>query len=452
MNYTIDPSVCALPDIEAFSTEEKIGVCKAFVDNLAYLQFIITNTSVRNIKLFVFKKYLKAYFNRNTFQYLNELFKMNNEDNYCRKTGGLVAFWEDLPNRILQSKKLYYLEDYMGINPVNLCNNALCDPETGSLTENREDAKRLKRNIVLLAFLNQYIYKDHSVNPLLTDFQITGDVFKTAVKQGAAEHSFSEAPKQAITFENTMVENKYFAAARRHIRRVFSTAQEAIIAAGENFGAALVFDTAAILEQIKEYEEGIGETKKSPSVTKDDLETIRRHEKEYPNTIYDHLDALDKLVKFIGKSEKNISLGNRPYIFADAFFECESPEVPKKYKYPRWCSGHPHEHECTLRNKCPVYLFKCGSTGIYPVCYKCRGFLRLCGYQCSDEDPKTKENAAARKQREQEDGTISWLHLKPYSWHETHPLAPLTLRIHFQLADNKIKIDYIGPHLFVARV
>jgi len=135
---------------------------------------------------------------------------------------------------------------------------------------------------------------------------------------------------------------------------------------------------------------------------------IIKHIKECPYTLYDHLDSLDKLVRYF-KSTKQIPINKRRSIL--------------------------NKFERKNNDKSTCYLDK------EIVCKKCSAFLRFCRYDCSGEKA-TEERTI--------DGKLFQIHLKPYEYGKDGPnkdIADLTLRIYFRWDDDKIQVGYIGKHL-----
>jgi hypothetical protein len=241
---------------------------------------------------------------------------------------------------------------------------------------------------------------------MIINSEIHKDRAKITANVSNVTHQFliDDIPKHEFLIKEQIVELCKFD--EKYLRRQIDTIENAISKAKENFCETLDFSDMAE-ESIVEYKNRMFKLKKLyPAHTA----KIDRHIKECPNTLYDHLDSLDKLVKHY-KATEHIMFNKRTALL----------DKYRKEEYIRRLNTCYSDEEL--------------------VCKKCMAFIRFCRYDCSGEIAR-KEGIFNGKQYQ--------IHLKPYSYSTdgvNRDIADLTLRIYFRWDGEKIQIGYIGKHL-----
>jgi len=420
-NFLVDASVYALPVcIPENPDKEIVKLFEEYIDNLNILinllfpygdtsintflklnKFLFSSSDINllnNNKLILDRpnkgKLEKILITSKQRYYLHDLWSNFSSIINCLYTKENNYSMEQI-NTIIQSprpRRWRILEDYLDVNDIEVTENSICDIDIRNNFKSIFLFDNLKKNLYMLTFLNYCIYKSSDITTIITASNENG--FNLDINVNNIIHKFNNIQNK-IWISNGFVKNKHIKNIKYgnflSLRQVFHT-----IESNRLFEGTLMF-SKAIYDYIDEYESILTqllETSKK-NVKKD----IEYYKTEYSNTIFDCLNGLDKLAKFI----KINNILHPPQAISKNFFECE-----------KWIKDN-------------------------EICKRCCCYLRLCGYNCSGENTKRKI-----------DDNYYIIHLKPYSYNiegsEKH-LADLTLRIYFRWDDDKIQVGYIGKHL-----
>jgi len=408
-NYLVDASVYALPmQIQEKTDVEMINLYEEYLENLNRLfEFIDPNTDDRNFRInhFLFcVKDIKLMIDNNLFfddDIMTKLRKMSLQRKHKIRLDLLEKFFLN-EIRTLQWKggntkpeKLCSIETYIGIDNITNSKTISCVPDIASGISNVNLVDNLKENIGILAFLNEKVYKCSDITKIITNNQEKECKVNISIQR--IKHNFKNLEKQDINISNCTIINSSV----RSLRKLeFYSIDDVLKNAKNDFKNTLEYGNN-IDESIDEYKKVLAKLRSDRNI---DIEKINKFYKEYPIAVYNCLDVLDKLVKYSEFDDKNNSIQS----ISNNFNDCE-----------KWIKEN-------------------------DICKKCRGYLRVCGYDCSGE-----------KTTSQFDGDTYVIHLKPYSkmtdYKDTKMLgskyAEKSLRIYFRWDINKIKIGYIGKHL-----
>ena len=397
-NYLIDASAYALPN--KISDKSELGTAISFdeyLDNLNnliefigsmdknqrinYIQF-----SSNDIRLLIKKE---LFWDDNTKKRLRnmELSKKNK-----KRLDILADFFLQELSRLQWSgsnskpEKLCSIEAYTGIDDIDIKKDAIYTPDIASEVYDKNIAENLKKNICKLAFLNEKIYLDQSITKIIIGN--SGKECKVNIVIQKIMHNFNNIGYQDIKIiDNTVLISTF----QNLKKRIFLCIDDALENAENDFNKTIEF-SENIYKSIDEYKDILAEIRSNTDI--DGILKIDNFKNEYPFMVYSSLDILNKLVKFYEKSNKSDSI------------------------YP------------LSKN------FNCKKIGENEICTKCRGYLRICGFDCSDEN---KERIF--------DNQLYKIHIKPYTVMSGGKYEKLSLRIYFRWDKDKIKIGYIGKHL-----
>ena len=416
-NYTIDASIYLIPDVNNLSLEDKTKEYREFISRITILKKILQSFK-KDVKLYFFQKDIKLLINNNklfTKEKLTELRKLNLGKKYDSQLNDLYDFYLILIDKLKKrgydnvSNKIYSkyitIETHLNvnINDLNIGSNPIYEPCIGNISYDTAYLNLLNKKMILHAFLNHYVYLNNGINKLLIYPDVPDKEIKITARINEITHQFSmnEIPRNHFLINKQIVE--FYKFNNINNRNIFDSIDQALQKAKENFSETLFF-SSEVNESIKKYKETMFELLRlMPSNS-----IILNHIDECPYTLYDHLDSLDKLVKYY-KSTKQIPINKRKPI---------SNKYVKKYNDRDTCYS---DKEI--------------------VCKKCSAFLRFCRYDCSGET-STEERII--------DGKLFQIHLKPYEYGKNgcnKDIADLTLRIYFRWDDDKIQVGYIGKHL-----
>jgi hypothetical protein len=271
--------------------------------------------------------------------------------------------------------------------------NCSYKPDLSNDVKNLNLAEKLKKNINILSFFNQYVFKTNDITKIITNSKEEESDIDIEISD--IKHIFNNIPHQGIKIASGKVINCNLHSLNQ---RKFVSINEAIQESAVNFNNTIEF-SQSINNSINEYENDL--TLLEEQFFGDKKEKIKTYIMEYPLIVYDSIAALDKLVKY------HASNGG---------------------------SNHP---QAISKN------FNCRSIGKDDICSKCCGYLWLCGFECSGEGDLKHPRAI---QERTIDGQLFRIHLKPYKVMEGTQRAGLSLRIYFRWDTNKIKIGRIGRH------
>ena len=408
-NYIVDASVYAIPkQIPDELNTETINLFEKYLDNLNKLFEFIGSTD-RNIKINYF------FFSKNDIELLiknNLLFLGNNniqkliknpdlKKDYKIRIKSLEDFILNEINRLTLSgqnqkpEKICTIENYIGIDDIDTKEKIFCIPDISNEISNVCLKDTLKRNISILAFLNNKIYKRQDITKIITNNYEEECRINLSIQK--IKHNFNNIGDQNIEISNCTIINSNLQGLKK---RGFSSINDALEKAETDFKDTIEFSNK-VDESIDEYEEILTKLRNDRNNNNEKIDNQKRN---YPVFVYDCLDVLDKLVKY---SKLNINQ----------------------------ISPHPISKK-----------FVCKEIGKNNICNKCCGYLRLCGFDCSDEKEDDLKNSKAINERTI-DNKLYRIHLKPYSITQGTKYADLTLRIYFRWDDDKIQVGYIGKHL-----
>ena len=433
-NYAIDAGVLAVPDVNNLSLKEKATKYQEFKNNISVLQTILKPYK-KDIKLFLFRGDVISL-NRKvipTNQIITEVRQLGQlgEKTY-HGFHDLYDYYLDLV-RALQKlitkngnpktenqksndlkfihQKCTIIESHldMTVNDIAGENNLETTHDLKTIYNDTGSIELFRKKLMFLAFLNRFIYLNSEINKLVINAEIPGDQIQVSIKIKTVNHHFllDFIPKTGFTINKQPVEFCKFD--EKHLRKHYktlNTVEDAFLKAKSEFSGTLDFSDN-IQNDLKKYQGTMDTLKKDyPKDSK-----VDNHVNECPNTLFDHLEALDKLVKYyrISQASNNIAINKRKPIM-------------EKFR------------------RIPNDMSTCYNDDIL-VCKKCSAFLRFCRYNCSGEDEKIE----AKKDDKQ-----FIIHLKPYSYSidgRNNYIADLSLRIYFRWDTDKIQVGYIGKHL-----
>jgi hypothetical protein len=420
-NYLVDASIYALPEcIPENPNEEIVKSYEKYIDNFNILINLLFPYGETPINTFL--KVNQFLFSSSDLKILNNQNLALNRPNkgkleiILRKSKqkymihGLWSCYSNIINYLYTQDKNYtseqnniylqspkpkrwrILEDYLDIDNIEVKVNNICNTDITKDIKSVSLSENLKKNICMLAFLNHCVYKTSDITTIITTS--SENEFQLDVNVENVRHNFNNIQNR-IWISKGFVKNI-------HIRNIKSYNFLSLRQVIENIESKKLFDNTLIFsktinDSIDEYEGILFRLfEASGNETKNDIEYYRT---EYSNIVFDCLDGLNKLVKFI----KTNSILPPFQVISQDFSECE-----------KWIRDN-------------------------EICKKCCCYLKLCGYNCSGENTKRKIG---------DDSYV--IHLKPYSYNtegkEKH-LINLTLRIYFRWDDDKIQVGYIGKHL-----
>ena len=417
-SYTIDTSIYSVPDVTDILVDEKIKKYQAFVDRIYILNNLLKPQNA-NIKLYFYRKDIKSLKKRQglfTKDKLNEFKKL-----LCVKYN-LYPLLDDLQefyitlieNLITHGYEKKYegdekdysryitIESHININTsdIEVINDIECEPPINNLSFLKDYNKKL----AIHAFLNRYIYRDSGINKIVLNQEMSSNKIKLNANISNITHQFliDDIPKTRFIINEQAIEFCRFE--ENFLRKQYSTIEDAFFQARIDFCNTLDF-LDSVEKNIKDYQQTMNDLKEQ-CFDCEKYKKIADHMKECPNTLYDHLDSLDKLVKYY-KDTKDVPINKRRPIME------------------KYIQKYDDKSTCYKEKK--------------PICRKCCAFLRLCRFRCSGEK---KENMFGGKKFN--------IHLKPYSYgteRNNKDIAALTLRIYFRWDTENIQIGYIGKHL-----
>jgi hypothetical protein len=409
-NYLVDASVYALPkQIQDKTDAETINLYEEYLENLNKLfEFIDLTSDDRNLKInhFLFcAKDIKLMIDNNLFlddDILTKLRRINLQKKHKFRLENLGNFilneisplrWK---GKNIKPEKICSIENYIGVDNISIKKDIFCVPDIAGGISNVNLADNLKKNIGILAFLNEKVYKSQDITKIITSNHEKECSVNISILD--ITHNFNNLERQNINISDCTILNNDV----RNLKKCeFSSIDDALENARNNFKDTLEY-SKNIYESIEEYEKILTKLRNDNN----DIEKINKHKKEYPVIVYDCLYTLDKLVKYYKQNDKK------------------------------------HSPQPLSRN------FNCNSIGDNNICNKCRGYLRVCGYDCSDERKEDLNNEKVKEARTIDDQLFQ-IHLKPYSKTEGAKYSEKSLRIYFRWDTDKIKIGYIGKHLYL---
>jgi hypothetical protein len=410
-NYLVDASVYALPkQIQDKPDVETINLYEEYLENLNKLfEFIDPTSDDRNLKInyFLFcAKDIKLMIDNNLFlddDIIIKLRKINLQKKHKNRLGDLVNFilneisplrWK---GKNTNPEKHCTIESYIGVDDVSFKKDIFCVPDIASGISNINLVDNLKKNIGILIFLNEKVYKSSEITKIITNSQ--EKECKVSISIQEMKHNFNNVECQNINISDCTILNS---SVRCLKQREFSSINDALENARNDFKDTLEY-SKKVDESIDEYEKILAKLRYDRN---NNIEKIDKHKKVYPVTVYDCLYTIDKLVKYYKQNDKQ------------------------------------HPIQPLSKN------FNCNSIGENDICNKCRGYLRVCGYDCSDERKEDIKNEKVKEARTIDDQLFQ-IHLKPYSKTEGTKYSEKSLRIYFRWDTDKIKIGYIGKHLYL---
>jgi hypothetical protein len=418
-NYTIDASIYLIPDVNNLSLGDKTKKYREFINRIKTLQKTLQPFK-NDMKLYFFQKDIKLLINTNklfTKEILNELRELKLGKKYNSQLNDLYDFYLRLIDNLKKRgydvsgpiySKYITIESHleMNINNINIGNIPIYEPDIENISYNASILNLFKKKILLLAFLNKYIYLNSGINKLLCYPEIPHNELKLTVEVNEVTHQFltDEIPKTNFVIDKQTIYSCKFDNSTIQ-RKNFDTIDQAYLKAKEDFCETLVFSI-----KVKESIENYNDTMSKLSKLMPDNPKIQNHVRECPYTLYDHLDSLDKLVNYY-RNTRQIPINKREPILNK--FKIKNKDNDKS----------------TCYSKKEL------------VCRKCSAFLRFCRYDCSGETATEGRII---------DGKLYQIHLKQYKYGKNGPnkdIADLTLRIYFRWDDDKIQVGYIGKHL-----
>ena len=396
-NYLVDNSVLALPSKDLDKpNNETIELLEDYFDNLNNLLELIGLTD-RNyaINQFLFcSKDISNLINSEMFldiSIIRKLWKINLSRKTKNRLKNIGDFFQyELPRLrsvggYKKPEKLCSLETYVGIEDIKIKESSL-----------NELSEILQKNISKLAFLNGIIYLNSDITKMLSTSRNKEYIVNVFIE--SISHKFNNVLDHNINIESIKVINNNL----QNLKfRVFPSIDNALECAVADFGSTIILNEN-IYDSIDEYEEVIAELRAKKSIS---IEKVDHFKIEYPFMVYNCLDILDKVVKFY----KN-----------DIVSEKISP-ISKFY--PSSKIGD---------------MKICNKIETNSICKKCRGFIRICGFDCSDEHDSDVRIFDNKKYRN---------HIKPYTEMISGKYEKLSLRIYFRWDTDKIEVGYIGKHL-----
>ena len=415
-NYTVDASIYSLPNVDVLPLEIKVKKYQEFISRIAILDSIL-KPEKNNIKL---------YFSRQEINLLRKEKKLLTKDKYneIKRLGitthqpidylldSYTTLIEELLLKGFNGKDSKYskcktIESHFCISSNDIEYESIAYTPGVEKNNVLPSSKSFEKKMLFLAFLNRHIYYDSRANRIIMRDEISGNRTSLTANVKNISHQFiiDEIPKNNFVINEQAIEicklDEY------NIRKSFSTIEKTFSQAKKEFSNTLDFINTAD-KSIEEYTKTMECIKNKKFDAKIKLK-IDKHITECPNTLYDHLDSLDMLVKYYNftKMSNDMPINKR------------KPIMEKYIKIKN------NKDTCYLENE--------------SICKKCCAFLAFCGYDCSGE-----------KQEKIIDGKKFRIHLKPYSYNkegENKLIADLTLRIYFRWDNEKIQVGYIGKHL-----
>jgi len=437
-SYIIDANIYSFPDEDSPELEEKERKYQEFIKRLIVL-YRALNAPKQDIKLFFFRKDVKSLkkakklFSKEKYDKMKEIKKNSNDDlpvdiyleSYSKLMTNLLTSGYN-PASGKKRSKYITIEEHLNMTTgsIGAKNTVVCEPDIENAGKNPLPMNDFKKKMLLLAFLNRYIYRDTAINKMVVIEKIPEDKANITADVVKVTHTFlgDDIPEANFQIKKQTIE--FCQVDKINSRKRLETITEAYLEAKAKFTETLDFINDEVEKSIAEYEKTVLDLKAKyekivldPEVTGRDLDIskkIKNHIEESPYTLYDHLDSLDKLVKYY-KSSKGIAINKRKPIME---------EYRRKYNTNTACYD---------KNTCYVEKSM--------VCKKCCALLCFCRYDCSAE---------AEKEEGKIDDKQFRMHLKPYSFGldgKNKNIAELSLRIYFRWDTDKIEIGYIGKHL-----
>jgi len=405
-NYLIDASVYSLPNqIPDELNKETIKLYDEYLSNLNNLFEFIGSTD-RNLKInyFLFSKYdiellIKnnmLFFDKTNIQRIRKSPELKKENK--KRIDSLEIFILNEINKLQwigqknKPEKISTIESYIGIDDIEINEKISCIPNISNVCL----AKTFNKNLGILAFLNDKIYKRTDITKIITNNYENEYNINVSIQK--IKHNFNKLECQNIIITSCIINSNI----KELKKRKFSSIDDTLKNAKTDFKDTIEFSNK-INESINEYEEILAKLRYDRNI---DIEKIDNYKLIYPVIVYDCFNTLDKLVKYYKfKNKQNL------------------PE--------------PISRKITCRN-----------ISTNDVCKKCCGYLKLCGFDCSDENENDLKNVNAINERTI-DNKLYRIHLKPYSITRDTKYADLTLRIYFRWDNDKIQVGWIGKHLYL---
>ena len=421
INYLVDASIYGLPEcIPDTPNDELIKSYDNYLENLNTLMKHISPQEISRSSINYFLKVNRFLFSNKDIIFLeNEkllLDKTNKEkllkivkSNQKYRIHDLQSLLIDSISKLKRYKvpvknnteysqnespkpgRLRILEEYIGVDNLDVKINKPCVPDLKNEIKNDVIMENLNKNLCLLAFLNKYVYKSSDITSIITTSN--EERFKLDINiENIKKHEFTNIPPSRIWISNGFVKNTNI----KNIKTInYSSIRQVLKAIKSNnvFKDTIKFSNS-VNESIEEYENILLDlTREGGKDIKKDIDFFIT---EYSNTLMNCLIVLDNLVKYYHAT----GVSEPPRAISKNFF--------------------------------------CRSVQNNDVCKICCGYLRLCGYACSGENTERVIG-----------DDVYVIHLKPYTYsiegNEKH-LRDLTLRIYFKWDEDKIKVGWIGKH------
>ena len=298
-----------------------------------------------------------------------------------------------------EPRYLNTVEKYLGIKYIEASENNPSAQDELTETNKISSPGIINKSIFILAFLNKFVLKQNDITKIMTDnINIYNLNLKFSIKN--IKHNFNN-----IAVSNCNIINQNL---KEYEPLNFDSIEKVLDICNTKFGETLEFLESNVSNSINIYKNILKKMKKKYITNMDYeyLDTINAIEKNYPSLIYNCMEGLDKLVKYYNSCDK------------------PRPELP-------------------ISN-----IFKCRTIGNESICNKCLGYLRLCGYDCSPESEDDLKDSKVIEERTF-DGQLYTIHLKPYTFSIKSKYEEASIRIYFTWDSEKIKIGYIGKHLWL---
>ena len=403
-NYLIDASIYALPQKPScMSDNSDVLIYEDYLNHL----YKIFNLIFADIE-FNYSINVKKNFDVNYFLFSEEDIKMliENEliwDIHTIKNimsmklneinGSIIEYLgkiiiDFLPKLQTRSKEIYKvkykpskictLETLTGINAIEIKDNNSYLPEFSyiSIIENN-----LKQNICKLAFLNKYVYLNKYITKIITknknsEYKIRGKINKLYHELNIDErNNIDISDIEILNITPDTIESKNYS-----ISEILKTS---------NIFFKNIIINSNVTSSISQFQENITSKYTASASLKRKVEVYLNN---YQNVIFDCISILNYFGEY-----------------------------------------------CFHKTNKAKYLLKenyCNSIEDYQTCKKCRGLLKICGFDCSTGTEKIVN------------GKSFHIHLRPYTSGD-EKYKDLTLRIYFEydIKQKKIEIGHIGSHL-----
>ncbi|MDR1288020.1 MAG: hypothetical protein LBK08_10460 [Treponema sp.] len=459
-NYTVDASVYALPKTSGNGDADK-KIESDYIERLKTIRVLVMR---RDINIFLLLQDIKLLHHLNlvpekdsikSLKVQNEAYHSNEVIAWFKeylldpmqsynlgKTGKVEGFAEYNAHRVKVEEKVFENRFHFRAELDKDAENSIVPAEVKDVVENEELRDNFVKNALIIAKLNEYVYKNNPdrhkiiLNTSPGEIEIKNTAIKKIImdpvkdENGAIiypirHYNIFPSPLENVKISNGLVKIADLSTIETGQKNpgpfdIYSAYEKA----KQEFGDTLIFG--------KDVEDSIVEYQNK----------IRKKMEENPGwkELKEETENLSQALSSYLKTLHDVSLDPGFYQWSSSENYCCFP-----------CCSLIHEYKSLSRLKA-VNCSDCRPP-CCPLIHECKSLISLMGANCSDEYQNQMQNSQAKQERQFDDGSgnkeVFTLHLRPLSKKCYGALWFLTLRIYFKVKGRKIVIGWIGQHPYL---